>query len=174
MCCYISKISNSVGRNDNFPNLFRYFLMYGNTIYIFSIYFQPVTNPVRYEFVLQSDDASGIKLDFTFDAELAKYAEEKSELEKEEMHASQSPINMGLGNVTSTNQNIANNQPTSPMAQDLNMKIAKVKTVWDTPDVASVNNVFDQRSVDCLVCYLGFLLIFWTGWGGGVNLTPFN
>ena len=36
---------------------------------------------------------------------------------------------------------MANNQPTSPAAQDLNMKIASVKTVWDTPAMPSGSNV---------------------------------
>lgn len=100
-----------------------------------------------------------MKLDFTFDAELAKYDEAKSESEKVEIHDTASPAHMSLGG---GNQNLANNPPTSPAAQDLNMKIASVKTVWDTPQMPggssvmvsatsvmqggpSVGNVFEQR-----------------------------
>ena len=83
----------------------------------------------------QGDDSSEIKLDFTFDAELAK------EVEKEEIHDTASPAHMSLGGVTGSNQNMSSNPPTSPAAQDLNMKIASVKTVWDTPSMPSGSNV---------------------------------
>ena len=86
---------------------------------------------------LQGDD-SEIKLDFTFDADLAKYAEAKDETEKEDLHDTASPAHMSLGG---GNQNMANNPPTSPAAQDLNMKIASVKTVWDIPAMPSSSNV---------------------------------
>lgn len=89
---------------------------------------------------MKGDDSSEIKLDFTFDAELAKFAEEKSEMLGDDMHENTSPVAITLG--TTSNQNIVNNAPTSPAAQDLNMKIASVKTVWDTP---AVNNVFEQK-----------------------------
>jgi hypothetical protein len=82
-------------------------------------------------------------LDFTFDAELAKFAEEKSELPGDDMHEDPSPVAMTLG--TTSNPSSVNNAPTSPAAQDLNMKIASVKTVWDTPSVPNVGNVFEQK-----------------------------
>ena len=84
------------------------------------------------------DDGSEIKLDFTFDADLAKYAEAKDESEKEDLHDTASPAHMSLGG---GNQNLVNNPPTSPAAQDLNMKIASVKTVWDIPAMPSSSNV---------------------------------
>ena len=90
---------------------------------------------------MQGDDSSEIKLDFTFDAELAKFAEGKPDVEKEEIHDGTSPAHMSLGGVAGGNPNISNNQPTSPAAQDLNMKIASVKTVWDTPSMPSSTNV---------------------------------
>lgn len=112
----------------------------------------------RYEFVrrlfcekqflmnyVQGDDSSEIKLDFTFDAELAKFAEEKSEMESREMHDTASPVAMTLGGVNTSSQNLTSKPPTSPAAQDLNMKIASVKNVWDSPAVPNVNNVFDQK-----------------------------
>lgn len=91
----------------------------------------------------KGDDSSEIKLDFTFDAELAKFAEEKSEMQGDDMHDDTSPVAITLG--TTSNQSSVNNAPTSPAAQDLNMKIASVKTVWDTPAVPNVNNVFEQN-----------------------------
>ena len=96
----------------------------------------------HYEFriyLFQGDD-SEIKLDFTFDADL-EYDEGKVETVKEEIHDSASPAHMSLGGVASSNQNMTNNPPTSPAAQDLNMKIASVKTVWDTPSMPGGSNV---------------------------------
>lgn len=92
------------------------------------------------------DDSSEIKLDFTFDAELAKFAEEgKSDMEVTEIHHTPSPVSMTLGGVNTSSQNMTSKPPTSPAAQDLNMKIASVKNVWDSPSVPSVSNVFEQK-----------------------------
>ncbi|KAL4218896.1 cell differentiation [Mactra antiquata] len=90
----------------------------------------------------KGDDASEIKLDFTFDAELAKFAEEKTELPCDEIHENQSPVSMTLGSVTSSGQNI---ETIAPEDLNLKMKIGSVKTVWDTPVVQSVGNVFEQN-----------------------------
>jgi len=91
------------------------------------------------------DDSSEMKLDFTFDAELAKFAEEKSDIDSNEIHNTPSPVAMTLGGVNAGSQNLTSKAPTSPAAQDLNMKIASVKNVWDTPSVPSVSNVFEQK-----------------------------
>ncbi|KAL3872322.1 hypothetical protein ACJMK2_040253 [Sinanodonta woodiana] len=101
---------------------------------------QPIQLPPSFKDTIfgKGDDASEMKLDFTFDAELAKITEEKLESEKLQLHErASSSDKMSMSGVTSTNQGITINSPTSPAAQDLNMKIASVKNVWDIPSVAS-------------------------------------
>ncbi|KAK3602381.1 hypothetical protein CHS0354_011217, partial [Potamilus streckersoni] len=101
---------------------------------------QPIQLPPSFKDTIfgKGDDASEMKLDFTFDAELAKITEEKLESEKVQLHErAQSSDKMLMSGVTSTNQGMTINSPPSPAAQDLNMKIASVKNVWDIPSVAS-------------------------------------
>lgn len=95
-----------------------------------------------FSILFKGDDASEIKLDFTFDAELAKFAEEKTEMPGDEIHENQSPVSITLGSVTSSGQNI---ETIAPEDLNLKMKIGSVKTVWDTPVVPSVGNVFEQK-----------------------------
>lgn len=74
----------------------------------------------------QGDEISELKLDFTFDAELAKLTEEKSEVSKDdEDEAPKSPSipMVDASHITS---------PTSSATDDLGLKIAAVKTVWDS------------------------------------------
>lgn len=66
-------------------------------------------------------------------------------MESTEIHDTASPVAMTLGGVNTSSQNMTSKPPTSPAAQDLNMKIASVKNVWDTPAVPSVNSVFEQK-----------------------------
>ncbi len=75
----------------------------------------------------KGEDSSDIKLDFTFDAELAKLTEEKAET-KEVTEQMNQPISMP--NPTSRVTTLQS--PTSPATEDLNLKIASVKNVWET------------------------------------------
>ena len=74
----------------------------------------------------KGEDSSDIKLDFTFDAELAKLTEEKSET-KEVSEQMNQP--MSMPNQTSRVASLQS--PTSPATEDLNLKIASVKNVWE-------------------------------------------
>ena len=73
------------------------------------------------------EDSSEMKLDFTFDAELAKLTEEKSE--KHDIREPPKPIPMPGHTARS-----ADLSPTSP-ANDLTKKIASVKNVWESMPV---------------------------------------
>ena len=75
----------------------------------------------------KGEDSSDIKLDFTFDAELAKLTEEKSEAKEVGEQMSQ-PMSMP----NQTSRVTALQSPTSPATEDLNLKIASVKNVWES------------------------------------------
>ncbi len=75
----------------------------------------------------KGEDSSDMKLDFTFDAELAKLTEEKAET-KEVSEQMNQPISMS--NQTSRVSTLQS--PTSPATEDLNLKIASVKNVWES------------------------------------------
>ena len=85
------------------------------------------------------DDASEIKLDFTFDAELAKLTEEKSE--KQDIGEPPKPIPMP----SQSSRPSGNMSPTSPATADLNLKIASVKNVWDSMANTMMPTVFEHR-----------------------------
>jgi hypothetical protein len=87
----------------------------------------------------QRDENS--ELDFTFDAELAKLTEEKSEPTKNE--SPKPAMQMVSGGNHSVNSNSAHMaSPTSPAADDLGLKIASVKNVWDS--LSPMAPVFEQ------------------------------
>ena len=75
----------------------------------------------------KGEDSSDIKLDFTFDAELAKLTEEKSESKEVSEQ-----INQPLSMPNQTSRVTSLQSPTSPATEDLNLKIASVKNVWET------------------------------------------
>lgn len=86
---------------------------------------------------LQGDDSSDMKLDFTFDAELAKLTEEKNESMSppKDLHEPPKPIPMP------SQANMAS--PTSPATEDLNMRITSVKKIWET----AMPTVYEKHSV---------------------------
>ena len=92
--------------------------------------------------VLQGDDSSEIKLDFTFDAELAKLTEEKNEATSpgKELHEPPKPIPM-------PSQATAMTLPTSPATEDLNMKITSVKKIWEN----AMPTVYEKHSIPTAV-----------------------
>ena len=71
-----------------------------------------------------------MKLEFTFDAELAKLTEEKVE-EKKPMIDAPKPIPMPNHSSHSSSTPSSLNDVTSPGTDDLNLKIASVKNVWE-------------------------------------------
>ncbi|XP_074655932.1 uncharacterized protein LOC141909383 isoform X2 [Tubulanus polymorphus] len=93
----------------------------------------PIQLPASFKdsLVFKGDDTSEMKLDFTFDAELAKLTEEKSgEIKENRNDSVNGQVDIIPGIQT----------PTSPAAADLNLKIASVKNVWDYP---TIGNVFE-------------------------------
>ncbi len=87
----------------------------------------------------KGEDSSDIKLDFTFDAELAKLTEEKTE--KSDIGEPPKPIPMpNQGSRPS-----AIPSPDSPATEDLGMKIAAVKNVWESiPAIPPMPTVFEH------------------------------
>lgn len=71
-------------------------------------------------------DTSDMKLDFTFDEELAKLTEEKSG--NQDMN--EPPQHMSMSNPSARATSLQS--PTSPATEDLNLKIASVKNVWES------------------------------------------
>lgn len=72
-----------------------------------------------------------MKLEFTFDAELAM--SEDKQTNKASASKSMQMASQAIGSVTS---------PTSPATEDLNQKIAKVKNVWEC--LPAMPTVFEQ------------------------------
>lgn len=105
-------------------------------------------------FAEQGDESSELKLDFTFDADLAKIANDKSDVEVKSVHQDPPPpITMppsaGLHRGTAVvNANVTDIVLQSPAADDLNMKIASVKNVWERENhgLPSLVQYFEQRS----------------------------
>ncbi|XP_064649744.1 protein PRRC2C-like isoform X2 [Lineus longissimus] len=97
---------------------------------------EPIQLPFKDFMLTKGEDSSDIKLDFTFDAELAKLTEEKNEEklgninEDTKNMSMQANSNEGMNGIQS---------PTSPAAADLNLKIQSVKNVWEN----SFSAVFD-------------------------------
>ena len=87
-------------------------------------------------FLISQDDGSDLKLDFTFDAELASLREESDSNPKS---LSEAPKTLGLHNQAVTGRRVQS--PTSP-ATDLTLKIAAAKTVWDS--LQSLPPVFEH------------------------------
>jgi len=90
-----------------------------------------------------------LKLDFTFDADLAKMSGEKPDVEVKDPPP---PITMPPGSslhrgtaVVTANVNDLVVPLQSPAADDLNMKIASVKNVWERENLVQY---FEQRSVN--------------------------
>lgn len=69
---------------------------------------------------VQKEDSSDMKLDFAFDSDLGQLTEDKSA--------------KALGMPRSVHMSVSNT--ISPLAADLNLKIASVKKVWEMPAVA--------------------------------------
>lgn len=89
----------------------------------------------------QGEDASELKLDFTFDAELAKLTEEKSE--NKEVGEPPKPIQMPQQSGSGAGPHMTS--PTSPATDDLGLKIASVKNVWDMTPMGTVFEHMDHR-----------------------------
>ena len=99
---------------------------------------------------VQGEDASELKLDFTFDAELAKLTEEKTE--NKDVGEPPKPIQMPPQAATSTPPHMVS--ATSPATEDLGFKIASVKNVWDCMSpMATVFEQMDHRY--CAMSYTG-------------------
>lgn len=91
----------------------------------------------------QGEDSSDIKLEFTFDAELAKLTEEKNEAKDIDRPQ---PIAMPTSTIgPHCSADLLSIQ--SPAADDLGLKIASVKNVWERENLIAV---FEQR---CVICH---------------------
>jgi len=112
----------------------------------------------------QSDDSSELKLDFTFDAELAKLTDDKSDLKPVIVGSSIGPalpISLAPPSGAASSHILSSLQ--SPATDELGYKIASVKNVWDgpNPDVAKLSSAFDQRfGLDCLVYVTRLIFCF--------------
>ncbi|XP_052823701.1 protein PRRC2C isoform X3 [Octopus bimaculoides] len=84
-------------------------------------------------FLRKGEDAS--ELDFTFDETLAKLTETK----KENNSITEPSKSVSISAGSSKSQNLELNAPTSPATEDLSLKIASVKNVWE-----KMPTVFEQ------------------------------
>lgn len=89
-----------------------------------------VKNPVCFQ-----DESNEIKLDFIYDDDLATSFPDKTG-QKANTVEEGSPVTVSLSGGSGSDHNAG---PASPAAQDLNSKIAAVKTFWDSDQT----NVFD-------------------------------
>lgn len=80
----------------------------------------PLGLPISFDTSQKTEDSSDIKLDFAFDSDLGQLTEDKSA----------KTLGLPRGTHMSTSNTI------SPLAADLNLKIASVKKVWEMPAVA--------------------------------------
>lgn len=76
--------------------------------------------PISFDTSQKTEDSSDMKLDFAFDSDLGQLTEDKST----------KALGLPRGTHMSTSNTI------SPLAADLNLKIASVKKVWEMPAVA--------------------------------------
>lgn len=76
--------------------------------------------PITFDTSQKTEDSSDMKLDFAFDSDLGQLTEDKST----------KTLGLPRGTHMSTSNTI------SPLAADLNLKIASVKKVWEMPAVA--------------------------------------
>ncbi|XP_038209509.1 uncharacterized protein LOC119830524 [Zerene cesonia] len=76
--------------------------------------------PMSFDATQKTEDSSDMKLDFAFDSDLGQLTEDKSA----------KSLGLPRGTHMSTSNTI------SPLAADLNLKIASVKKVWEMPAVA--------------------------------------
>lgn len=83
------------------------------------------------------DESNEIKLDFIYDDDLATSFPDKAE-QKTSTVEEGSPVTVSLSGGSGGDHNAG---PTSPAAQDLNSKIAAVKTFWDS-DQTTVFDVY--------------------------------
>jgi hypothetical protein len=109
-----------------------------------------------------------LKLDFTFDAALAKMASDKP-IEVKDVHPDPPPpITMPPGAVLHRSTAVVSASVSdlqslqSPAADDLNMKIASVKNVWERENHGqpSLVQIFEQRFVHCFN-WLSHLRVMW-------------
>lgn len=77
--------------------------------------------PISFDSSQKAEDSSDMKLDFAFDSDLGQLTDDKS---------AKSALGLPRGTHMSTSNTI------SPLAADLNLKIASVKKVWEMPAVA--------------------------------------
>ncbi|XP_061164829.1 protein PRRC2C-like isoform X2 [Saccostrea echinata] len=96
---------------------------------------EPIQLPPSFSKVAM-DESNEIKLDFIYDDDLASSFPDKAE-QKASVIEESSPVTVSLSGGTSSDHNAG---PASPAAQDLNSKIAAVKTFWDS-DQTDVFNV---------------------------------
>lgn len=92
----------------------------------------PIQFPASFDtnsFKYKGDETSDLKLEFTFDAELAKLTEEKSDTKE----PGEVPKPIPLPNQTAHSAPMTT--ATSPATDDLNLKIALVKNVWESMPV---------------------------------------
>lgn len=80
----------------------------------------PLGLPISFDTSQKAEDSSDIKLDFAFDSDLGQLTEDKS------------TKTLGLPRAT----HLSTSNTISPLAADLNLKIASVKKVWEMPAVA--------------------------------------
>lgn len=88
---------------------------------------EPIQLPPSFSKVTM-DESNEIKLDFIYDDDLATSFPDKSE-QKTSTAEEGSPVTVSLSSGTGSDHNAG---PASPAAQDLNSKIAAVKTFWES------------------------------------------
>lgn len=88
---------------------------------------EPIQLPPSFSKVTM-DESNEIKLDFIYDDDLATSFPDKSE-QKTRTTEEGSPVTVSLSSGTGSDHNAG---PASPAAQDLNSKIAAVKTFWES------------------------------------------
>ena len=92
--------------------------------------------PAVFVWCLQGQDTSKLQLEFTFDDKLDQIAEEK--------HTTSTEIGDPPQPIPMPNQSAPHSSPTFPATEDLGLKIASVKKVWESH---TITPVYERRCV---------------------------
>ena len=85
---------------------------------------EPIELPLSFVGKATDENSAEIKLDFTFDQELATLSGSSADKSRQSV--------VGAGSSMPRSSSLTLSSPSSPSTQDLNLKIASVKKVWDT------------------------------------------